>query len=82
MGDDELTGWSVPTYLILGEKDALIPHQKTVQRAKECVKNLKEIHILKHIGHGIELSVSAIELLGNILKTGSAGNRSVSTQEK
>jgi hypothetical protein len=36
------------------------------------VKNLKEIHILKDVGHGIELSISAIELLGNILKTDSA----------
>jgi pimeloyl-ACP methyl ester carboxylesterase len=72
MNDDELTGWSVPTYLIVGDKDALIPHQKTIQRARKCVKNLRDIHILKDVGHGIELSREAITLLGRILKADGA----------
>lgn len=77
MSDEELTGWDVPTYLIVGEKDALIPHSKTIRRARERVKNLKEVHIIKDTGHGIELSLPAIELLGNILKRDSAESDSV-----
>jgi pimeloyl-ACP methyl ester carboxylesterase len=68
--DAELNNWSVPTYIILGDSDKLIPHQKTVERAKQILKNLKDIRILKSIGHGIELSEKAIEILRDILKTG------------
>jgi pimeloyl-ACP methyl ester carboxylesterase len=74
MSNSELTGWSVPTYLIVGGKDALIPHQKTLQIAHQTVENLKGVHILKGIGHGIELSKTAIELLKEILKTETASS--------
>lgn len=67
MPDSELTGWSVPTWLILGEKDALIPHQNTITRARAVTQDLREVHILKNTGHGIELSKSAMELLATIL---------------
>lgn len=70
MPDAELNSWSVPTYIILGDSDKLIPHQKTVERAKQLLKNLKYIRILEDIGHGIELSEKAIEILRDILKTG------------
>ncbi len=70
MPDAELNNWSVPTYIILGDSDKLIPHQKTVERAKELLKNLKDIRVIEGIGHGIELSKKAAEILRYILKTG------------
>lgn len=69
MGESELTGWSVPTYLIVGDRDGLIPYRKTVQLAEKHVKNLKEVHILKNIGHGIELAEEPMRILADILKT-------------
>lgn len=67
MPDSELTGWSVPTWLILGDSDALIPHQNTIKRARDLTRDLREVHILPATGHGIELSKPAIELLAKIL---------------
>jgi pimeloyl-ACP methyl ester carboxylesterase len=68
MDKSELSGWNVPTYIIVGEKDQLIPHRKTIEIARRTVENLKDIHILKNIGHGIELSKTAIESIDKILK--------------
>lgn len=68
MGDAELTEWSVPTYLIVGEKDGLIPHQQTVRRARTTARDLREVHILPNIGHGIELAPAAFEIIGSILR--------------
>lgn len=67
MGDEELTGWSVPTYLIVGDRDGLIPHHATIQRARATVQDLREVHVLKNIGHGIELAPSALELVHECL---------------
>jgi pimeloyl-ACP methyl ester carboxylesterase len=67
MADAELVKWKVPTYLIVGDRDALIPHQTTIRRARECVKDLREVHVLKNIGHGIELSPAAIDVVYRIL---------------
>jgi pimeloyl-ACP methyl ester carboxylesterase len=67
MSDRELNGWKAPTYLIVGEKDGLIPHQATVRRARNCAQDLREVHILPNIGHGIELSVVALEVVAKIL---------------
>ena len=68
MPDSELNRWSVPAWLILGDQDALIPHQNTIKRARALVKDLREVHILKNTGHGIELSKPAIELMVKILE--------------
>lgn len=67
MADKELSGWSVPTYMIVGDRDGLIPHQVTIQRARATVQNLRGVHILKNIGHGIELAPSALELVHEFL---------------
>ena len=67
MPDSELTGWSVPTWLILGDRDALIPHQNTITRARALTRDLRDVHILQNTGHGIELSKPAMELLAKIL---------------
>ena len=56
MPDAELYGWNVSTYLIVGEKDKLIPHKRTIERAKTVLKDLRDIHVLKNVGHGIEMS--------------------------
>jgi pimeloyl-ACP methyl ester carboxylesterase len=68
MPDSELNAWSVPTWLILGDRDALIPHQNTINRARALTRDLREVHILPATGHGIELSKPAIELLAMILQ--------------
>ena len=68
MSDNEFANLTTPTFLILGDSDKLIPHQKTVERAKKLLKNLKETIVLKNVGHGIELSLEAIEKLDNILR--------------
>jgi pimeloyl-ACP methyl ester carboxylesterase len=67
MPDSELNGWSVPTWLILGDSDALIPHQNTINRSRALARDLREVHILPNTGHGIELSESAMELVAEIL---------------
>jgi pimeloyl-ACP methyl ester carboxylesterase len=68
MPDAEFANLIAPTYLVLGDSDKLIPYQKTLERAKRLVRNLKESSILKNVGHGIELSIEAIEKLNKILK--------------
>lgn len=69
MPDSELNGWSVPTWLLLGDCDALIPHQNTINRARALTRDLREVHILKNTGHGIELSRSAMEILAKVLSS-------------
>lgn len=68
MPDAELIDFDVPTYLILGDADKLIPHQRTIRRAEALLKNQRGIQVLKGIGHGIEMSGAAIELLQDILR--------------
>ncbi|HEX8733787.1 MAG TPA: alpha/beta hydrolase [Pyrinomonadaceae bacterium] len=68
MSDAELAGITVPIYLILGENDRLIPPQKTLARAKDLLPTLKETHLLKGVGHGIECSHEAVRILKNILE--------------
>lgn len=69
MPDAELEKFDVPTYLILGDTDKLIPHLKTVERAKRLLRNIKGIRVLKGTGHGIELSTEAVKNLYDILRT-------------
>ena len=68
MPDAEFAGAKAPTYLILGDSDKLIPHQKTLERGKKVVKNLRQTTVLKNVGHGIELTNEAIRELKSILK--------------
>ena len=65
--DEEIVKLKAETHLIVGKSDALIPQHKTIKRAKELLPNLKSIEVLPEIGHGIELSATAIEKLQTIL---------------
>jgi pimeloyl-ACP methyl ester carboxylesterase len=68
MSDAELADIDVPIYLILGAGDRLIPPQKTLARARKLLPTLKETHLLKGVGHGIECSHEAIRIVENILR--------------
>jgi pimeloyl-ACP methyl ester carboxylesterase len=70
MSDAELADITVPIYLLLGENDRLIPPQKTLARAQKLLPTLKETHILKGVGHGIECSHEAVRILKKILENG------------
>ncbi|MEZ5426815.1 MAG: alpha/beta hydrolase [Pyrinomonadaceae bacterium] len=69
LADAEIVRLKAETHLIVGENDALIPQHKTVKRARKLLPNLKSVDVLPNIGHGIELSSSAIEKLKAVLET-------------
>ncbi len=65
--DAEILKLKAETHLLVGDSDALIPHQNTVKRAQKLLPNLKNVEILPNIGHGIEISKFAIQKLKTIL---------------
>lgn len=67
--DAEVLKLNAETHLIVGDSDALIPHQNTVKRARKLLSNLKSVEILQNIGHGIEISSKPIEKLKIILES-------------
>lgn len=67
LGDEEISKLTSETHLIVGESDALIPQHKTIARARKLLPNLKSFEILPNVGHGIELSATAIEKLKAVL---------------
>lgn len=65
---EQLRGVTVPTHLVLGENDILLPYKKSLQRAEELLgNNLKSVHI-ENYGHGIELYPKAIRRIADIIK--------------
>ncbi|MFD2203821.1 serine aminopeptidase domain-containing protein [Shivajiella indica] len=50
----ELTGVTVPVYLLLGDKDLLFPYQKSAKNAVDSFSKLQEIKVFENVGHGIE----------------------------
>ena len=67
MIDTEIEELVAETHLLVGERDGLIPYQKTVNRAKELLPNLKSTKIFPEQAHGIEVSSDAILHLQKIL---------------
>ncbi|NOT77208.1 MAG: alpha/beta hydrolase [Cyclobacteriaceae bacterium] len=65
----ELSKVSSDVYLLEGENDLLFPYQKSIDHATKCIKNLKEVFVLKQTGHGIETSKEAISIIGRIMNT-------------
>jgi pimeloyl-ACP methyl ester carboxylesterase len=55
-------------YLLVGDKDILFPYKKSIQVARKYIRNLKEVHIVKDTGHGIETSKYAMNILSEICK--------------
>jgi len=50
-------------YLVVGDKDLLFPWQKSVKAARKYIRTLRGICILADIGHGIETSPKAMEIV-------------------
>lgn len=67
LADEEIRKLTSETHLIVGESDALIPQHKTIARARTLLPSLKSVEILANVGHGIELSATAIEKLKGVL---------------
>lgn len=58
---------TVPTYLLLGDRDLLFPYKKSISNAKKLLSTLKEIEIFPEVGHGIETYAKAINYIGNTI---------------
>lgn len=64
---DEFEAVTQDVYLVLGDKDPLFPTAGTVALAEKHFKQLRSVTVLPNIGHGIETSPKAIEVLQRIL---------------
>ena len=61
---EELAQVKNDVYVILGDKDILFPHRKSIENASRWLPNLKDVVVLANTGHGIETSRSAIKYIG------------------
>ena len=68
MSESELSHVSNDVYLLEGDHDLLFPYEKSIAHAKKCLKNLKEVHVLKNTGHGIETSPEAMRIVSGIME--------------
>ncbi len=68
MTEEELSKVTSDVYLLEGDHDLLFPYQESITHAKRSIKNLKEVHVLKNIGHGIETSHEAMRILAGIME--------------
>lgn len=65
----QLNDISVNTHLLVGQKDILIPYQKSVENAKKHLgEHLKEVVIFEQVGHGIECFKPSIEYIEKTIK--------------
>jgi hypothetical protein len=62
--DKQLSQVKVDTYLLEGDKDLLFPYQKSIDNATKHLRQLKEIKIFEHVGHGIETYDKAMNYIG------------------
>jgi pimeloyl-ACP methyl ester carboxylesterase len=68
MSPAELQKINTPVYLLEGDKDLLFPFQKSIDYARQHIKTLKDVFVLKHTGHGIETSKEAMQVVKTILE--------------
>jgi pimeloyl-ACP methyl ester carboxylesterase len=69
MKDDELKAVNTKVHLLLGDKDPLFPHEKSMVRAKLLPK-LDHVHVIPGVAHGIELSHAAMGIVAEVLGIG------------
>ena len=67
MNDAEIKKLVAETHLFVGERDGLIPFQKTITRAKDLLPNLKSVKNFPEQAHGIEVSSEAVSRLPEVL---------------
>ena len=66
---DQLNGIKVDTYLLVGDKDILIPPQKSIQNAKKHLGNhLKEVHSFEQVAHGIECYPPCMQYIERVME--------------
>ncbi|MCX2745633.1 alpha/beta hydrolase [Mangrovivirga sp. M17] len=66
---NQLNEVSVDTYLLVGDKDILLPHEKSISNAKKHLgKKLKEVKIFEQVGHGIECFKPSIDFIETTIK--------------
>lgn len=66
---DQLKQVTIPTYIIHGKNDILIPYEKSMRNAKTTLQdNLREAVLIENAGHGTETLDRAILKLGDFLK--------------
>ncbi|UKN01708.1 alpha/beta hydrolase [Paracrocinitomix mangrovi] len=59
----------VPVYMLMGDKDRLFPVEKNLKVAKKVLgDSLKEVKVLKDVGHGIECHPPAMQYLGEVIE--------------
>lgn len=68
MSERDLSDVSSEVYLLEGDHDLLFPYEKSIAYAKKCLKNLKEVHVLKNTAHGIETSQDAMRIISQIME--------------
>lgn len=67
--DNQLNEVSVDTYLLVGDKDILIPYEKSIKNAKKHLgEKLKEVKIFKQVAHGIECFQPSIDFIEKKIK--------------
>jgi len=66
MKANELVDVISDVYLLVGDKDLLFPYQKSLKTARKYIRTLRGICVLSDIGHGIETSGKAIEIVAAI----------------
>jgi pimeloyl-ACP methyl ester carboxylesterase len=64
----ETAGHHVPTHLILGKKDILVPYEKSLRNAKANLKNLESVTLFEDVGHGIETYGPALSKINEIIQ--------------
>lgn len=65
----ELGKTEAPVYVLLGDKDLLFPFLKSIDNAKQHIKNLKEIKVYQNVAHGIETYALAIQKIREIMES-------------
>jgi pimeloyl-ACP methyl ester carboxylesterase len=68
MSEQELAPVTTDVCLLEGDQDILFPFENSVAYARKSLKNLKEVYVLKGIGHGIEASAEAMRRVAAIME--------------
>lgn len=65
----ELQALEADTYFILDAEDTFIDQVATEKRAKKILPNLKEVHAITGVGHGLEFAESPILYMKSVMES-------------
>lgn len=63
----QLNSVHTPTYMLVGDKDILMPYKKSVANARKNIPGFKEFILFKNAGHGIETYRPALEKIRDLI---------------